>query len=73
MTSLFHRPKAQEPAPPPEQPKTPTIDEATKIREEEDSRLRRKRRSRAAMMLTGPTGDGGPQTSAPVLTGGSAK
>jgi hypothetical protein len=70
MSSLFGGSRSQNtPPPPPEQPKAPTIDDATKIREETDARLRR-RRGRAALMLTNTSGSGSPQTSAPTLTGG---
>lgn len=63
MSALFHSPKS----PPPPEP-VPTIDDASRMREESDNVLRR-RKGRAASILTGPQGAGLPTTGTKVLTG----
>lgn len=63
MTALFRGPP-DIPKPEP----VPTIDDASRSREASDSQIRR-RRGRAASILTGPQGAGLPQTGTKVLTG----
>lgn len=71
MSGLFRKPSIPDP-PKIDQvqiPVAPTVDDAQRIREEADRR--RRRRGRAATMLTGEGGAGLPQTSAATLLAGN--
>lgn len=60
-------PSIPPPPPIPEPPPAPTIDDATKARENEDALRRRK--GRAATVLTGSAGAGAPRTATKALLG----
>jgi hypothetical protein len=72
MSRLFKAPKIETPPPAAtvtEPPKVPTVDTAVRVREEEDNLRRKKRRGRAATMLTGSDGAAMPQTATQKLLG----
>jgi len=69
MTSLFRRPKQPDPLPPPEPvAPPPSISEAAATVRDDTANPRR-RRGRAATLLTGPRGAGTPQTATRTLLG----
>lgn len=60
MSALFSSPKIPTPPPPPAPPPVPTMDNARQRQQDADALAGR--RGRAAMILTGPSGDLAPAT-----------